>query len=110
MRGQSTYIAYLLDAESMLYMVEERLKDATEKAIKSGDEKQADMIAQLQDALTSANLDLFRILLSINNPELMKHLEIRKTPVGYAFVEKQEEGNNEETVKIAKRAAEIIND
>lgn len=103
-KREAPYVAYLLDAENMLSEVGERLKRASEKASKVGDEDQAGMIAGLQEQLSNMDINLFRILASLKNPELSNHLTIQETPIGYRW----KEDEDRETVEIAKTVANLV--
>ena len=107
MKGKATYVSYLLDAEGMLSLVEDRIKNAVSIAARNGDAKHADEIAELQDMLTQANITLFTILIGIDDRDLSEHLAGRTTPIGYEF---REEGNDNDTVRIAKEPLDYIND
>ena len=102
MNKRASFVSHLLDAESMLCVVEERLKDAAELAIKSKDTKVACDIANVQEQIMNATLALFTTLISIDDPDLEKHLKVRETPIGYHWHENPYDCQEKDTVKINK--------
>jgi hypothetical protein len=87
MAGKSSHIAYLLDAEGHLAIIEDRLNQAIQRAVERGHIKAADDIARLKEHIIVASESLFAMLATMETPRprtaKRRRPLIDKTPIGY---------------------------
>ncbi len=85
MPPKSSHIAYLLDAESLLGLVNDRLKEAARQAIRRKDIKAADAIGELQNTMGKAGVILYSLLANLETPIPYDPPIPDGTPLGYEW-------------------------